>query len=73
MNTSSIRSGDNLARFDRRADHMGTELVRAERGEIAHEPAMRRTGRGDDDDRIGSCGHGGGSSIFRAAEKDVFE
>jgi hypothetical protein len=48
--------------FHRGADHMGTELVRAEGREVAHELAERRAGGGNDDDQIGSCGHGGRSS-----------
>jgi hypothetical protein len=40
---------------------MGTELVRAEGGEVPHEAAKRRAGSGNDDDGIGSGGHGGDS------------
>jgi hypothetical protein len=29
------------------------------RRKLAHEPAERRAGGGNDDDGIGSCGHGG--------------
>ena len=47
--------------LDRRADHMGTELVGAKRGQIAHEFAQRRAGGGNDDDGIGACGHAGHS------------
>ena len=59
MNTSSIRSGDELGPLDGGADHVGTELVGAEGRKIAHEAAKRRAGGGNDDDGIGSCGHGG--------------
>ena len=47
---------------------MGTELVRAESGEIAHEPAKRRAGGGNDDDGIGSCGHGGFLDVSDAVD-----
>jgi len=43
----------------RGADHVRTELVRAEGGQFAHEPAKRRAGGGKDDDGIGACGHRG--------------
>src|SRR6266404_6021891 len=43
---------------------MGTELMRAEGRKIAHKPAKRRAGGGNDDDRIGSCSHGRCSSIL---------
>src|ERR1700676_1570079 len=56
-----------LRPLDRGADHMGTELVRAERRQIAHEPAKRGAGGGNDDDRIGGCGHGGCSFEFGKA------
>src|SRR6185503_2687831 len=41
------------------ADHVRAELVRAEGGQFAHEPAKRRAGGGKDDDGIGACGHHG--------------
>src|SRR5258708_21180935 len=41
--------------------------MRAERGKIAHKPAERGSCCGNDDDGIGSCGHGGCSSILRAS------
>ena len=48
-----------LRPLQRRADHVRTELVRAEGGQFAHEPAKRRAGGGKDDDGIGACGHRG--------------
>jgi hypothetical protein len=48
--------------LDGGSDHMGTEFVAAERREIAHEPAERGAGGGNDHDGVGSCGHGGCSS-----------
>ena len=36
------------------ADHVGSEVVGAERGEFALEPAQRSPCGGEDDDRIGS-------------------
>ncbi len=41
------------------ADHMGTELMCAEGRKIAHEPAQRCAGGGNDDNLVGSCGHDG--------------
>jgi hypothetical protein len=55
MNTSSIRSGVNFARSSAAPDHVGTQLVRAERRQIAHEAAQRRGAAAEtDDDGIGS-------------------
>ena len=48
----------------RGANYVRTELMRAERREITHEPAKRGAGGGNDDDRIGSCSHDGCSSIL---------
>jgi hypothetical protein len=45
--------------LQRGSDHVRAELVRAEGGQLAHEPAKRRAGGGKDDDGIGACGHRG--------------
>ena len=45
--------------LQRRADHVGAELVGAEGGQFAHEPAKRGAGGGKDDDGVGNGGHGG--------------
>jgi hypothetical protein len=43
--------------FERGGDHMGAELVGAERRKVTHEAAKGRAGGGDDDNGIGGCGH----------------
>ena len=52
MKTSSIRSGASFGPLQRGADHVGTELVGAERRQFAHEAAERGAGGGKDDDWI---------------------
>jgi hypothetical protein len=47
---------------------MRTELVGGKRRQFAHEPAKRRAGGGNDDDGIGSCGHGGFLDVSDAVD-----
>jgi hypothetical protein len=48
-----------VAPFERRADHVRSELVGRERGEFPHETAERGAGGGQDDDGIGAGCHDG--------------
>src|SRR5262249_48211973 len=57
--------------LERRADHMRSELVGAERREFAQEAAKRRAGCGEDDDGIGGCGHGGTPWSFESKSHDM--
>jgi hypothetical protein len=50
--------GFELCAFERRRNHVGAELVGGKRRKLAHEASERRAGSGDDDDGVGSGGHG---------------
>ena len=63
ISTSSIRSGASVARSSAARIACAPSAVRRERRQFALEAAERRARGGDDDDGIGSGGHGGCSSV----------